>query len=45
MTDLQIYLLVAPFVLLALGGVLAAYARHDAARLTNRTTPGNTPAE
>lgn len=33
MTELQIYLLLAPFVLLAVCGGLAVYARHDADRV------------
>ena len=45
MTDLQIWLLVSPFILVAICGGLAVYARHDAARLTNRTAPGHPPAE
>ena len=45
MTDLQIYLLIAPFVLLALGGGLAVYARHDANRPIVRPTPRHNAAE
>ena len=33
MTELQLYLLIAPFVLLAACRGLAAYARHDADRV------------
>ena len=39
MTDLQIWLLVAPVILVAICGGLAVYARHDANRPIGRRTP------
>ncbi len=45
MTDLQIYLLIVPYVLLVLGGALAVYARHDARRMMNGPTRQTNAAE
>lgn len=45
MTDLQIWLLVAPFILVAICGGLAVYARHDAARPIGPATPRLNAAE
>ena len=45
MTELQIYLLIAPFVLLALCGGLAVYARHDADRPVGHAPARHNPAE
>jgi hypothetical protein len=44
-TELQIYLLITPFVLLAFGGGLAVYARWDAERETRPKPAPHTPAE
>ncbi len=45
MTDLQIWLLVAPAILVAICGGLAVYARHDANRPIARPTPRHNAAE
>jgi len=45
MTELQIYLLIAPFVLLALCGGLAVYARRDADRAAGHAPARHNPAE